>query len=609
MFKTVKAKLFGIVFTLVLFVSVLIITTFVVLDKQSKDATVINLAGKQRMLTQKMSKDALAKASGLGNMKELQNTSKLFDKTLSGLINGDESLELPRTTSLVILEGLKKVKNMWKPFKNNIELVANTECGSDESKKGCEYIKSSNIALLKQMNSVVKLYEIESKSGIAFLKTIQIIFLLLSLFVGAFAIFLIKKGIINNLNEIGKAAKKIADGAIDFTLVDNNRDEFDILRKEFNTMIVNIKSFKTTIIEEKKSVERKVEEAVKEAKEKSKYLERKSQELQLAMKISASGDLSNTLTIEKKDEMGEIFIGFNDTMKSFKDMISKVTDAIEATASASTEISSNADEMAAGTQEQSSQVQEIATSIESMLHGLSGSSENVEIAAQKAEEAGEYAKKGGEIVTQTIDGMNSIAEVVSSAADSVKELGSKSDQIGEIIQVINEIADQTNLLALNAAIEAARAGEQGRGFAVVADEVRKLADKTTKATNEIGERITQIQKVSSDTVVSIEEGNKKVELGKSLVTQAGASIQEIISSFNEVMNIVNSVAEGSREQSASAEEIIANIQGISTVTNETAMGVQQIATASEDLSRLTNELQYIISGFKITSEESQGLLT
>ena len=195
--------------------------------------------------------------------------------------------------------------------------------------------------------------------------------------------------------------------------------------------------------------------------------------------------------------------------------------------------------------------------------------------------------------------MNAIAEVVSSAAESVKDLGTKSDQIGEIIQVINEIADQTNLLALNAAIEAARAGEQGRGFAVVADEVRKLAEKTTHATKEISERINQIQSVSQNTVDSIEMGNEKVTFGKDLVTQAGNSIQDIITSFNEVVQVVNSVAETSKEQSAAAEEIIANIQGITTVTNEAAIGVQQIATASEDLSRLTNELQNIISGFKI----------
>jgi len=599
MIKTVKAKLFGIIISLVVFVGLLIITTFVVLEKQSKDATVINLAGRQRMLTQKMSKDALSKASGFGDMEELLTTAKLFDKTLDGLINGDETLSLPKTESPTIVEGLKRVRNLWVPFKRNVEAIATTECGTAGSISGCKYVKENNIALLKEMNSVVKLYEIESEKGIKLLEAIQIGFFIISIIVGAFALFMIKRKIIDSLNNVTVAAKKIADGDINFTLEDNGVDEFDALRGSFNTMIANIKSFREAIIKEKEGVELKVDEAVKEAAERAKYLEEKSDELLRAMEISSTGDLSVHLDIEKNDEMGRIFEGFNKTMQSFRHMISKVTDAIEATASASTEISSNADEMAAGTHEQSSQVGEIANSVEMMMSGLNDTSENIEIAAQKAEEAGEFAKKGGEIINQTIEGMNAIAEVVTSSAVSVKELGAKSDQIGEIIQVINEIADQTNLLALNAAIEAARAGEQGRGFAVVADEVRKLAEKTTKATNEISERITQIQSVSTNTVNSIEEGNEKVILGKDLVTQAGTSINEIIFSFNEVMDVVSKVAASSREQSASTEEIVANIQGITTVTNEAAMGVQQIAEASEDLSRLTHELQSIISGFTI----------
>jgi len=200
--------------------------------------------------------------------------------------------------------------------------------------------------------------------------------------------------------------------------------------------------------------------------------------------------------------------------------------------------------------------------------------------------------------------MNTIADVVRKSAETVKELGQSSDQIGEIAQVIDDIADQTNLLALNAAIEAARAGEQGRGFAVVADEVRKLAERTTKATKEIAEMIKKIQKDTSGAVASMNRGEEEVEKGKQSALKAGDSLKEIIKGAESVVDLVNQVAAASEEQSSTAEEISKNIESINNVTNESAGGIQQIAHASEDLNRLTLNLQDLISNFKIDSKDS-----
>ena len=201
--------------------------------------------------------------------------------------------------------------------------------------------------------------------------------------------------------------------------------------------------------------------------------------------------------------------------------------------------------------------------------------------------------------------MNRIAEVVRKSAETVQALGKSSDQIGEIVQVIDDIADQTNLLALNAAIEAARAGEQGRGFAVVADEVRKLAERTTKATKEIATMIKQIQKDTSGAVESMEEGTKEVEVGKQLAEKAGKSLQEIIHGAEQVVDIVTQVAAASEEQSSAAEQISKNIESISSVTQESASGIQQIAHASEDLNRLTLNLQELVARFKVDESGSK----
>jgi methyl-accepting chemotaxis protein len=198
--------------------------------------------------------------------------------------------------------------------------------------------------------------------------------------------------------------------------------------------------------------------------------------------------------------------------------------------------------------------------------------------------------------------MNKIAEVVKRSASTVQKLGQSSEQIGEIIQVIDDIADQTNLLALNAAIEAARAGEQGRGFAVVADEVRKLAERTTKATKEIAAMIKEIQRDTIGAVSSMEEGTSEVEKGKHLADKAGQSLEQIIEGAGKVADIVSQVAAASEQQSSASEQISKNIEAISSVTQQSAAGVQQIARAAEDLNRLTNNLESLVSKFKISGE-------
>jgi methyl-accepting chemotaxis protein len=255
--------------------------------------------------------------------------------------------------------------------------------------------------------------------------------------------------------------------------------------------------------------------------------------------------------------------------------------------------------MAAGAQEQSSQTNEVAGAVEQMTKTILETTKNASIAAESAKNAGAIAKDGGKVVIETIKGMNRIAQVVSKSAETVQALGKSSDQIGEIVQVIDDIADQTNLLALNAAIEAARAGEQGRGFAVVADEVRKLAERTTKATKEIATMIKQIQKDTSGAVASMEEGTKEVELGKKLADKAGESLEQIIKGADQVVDVITQVAAASEEQANAAEQISKNVEGISNITNESAAGVQQIARAAEDLSRLTINLQEQISKFKL----------
>jgi len=323
------------------------------------------------------------------------------------------------------------------------------------------------------------------------------------------------------------------------------------------------------------------------------------QEGSKVLEIMATGDFTPRITADYKGQHRLIKDSINKLGDSVGRILREVSEAVHATASASAQISSSTEELAAGTQEQSAQIGEIASAVNQMTATIVQTTKHAGEAASTAKQAGDNAKKGGEAVEKTIEGINKVAKVVIRAAGVVDELGKSSEQIGEIVKVIDDIADQTNLLALNAAIEAARAGEQGRGFAVVADEVRKLAERTTKATKEIANMIKKIQVDTKEAVTSMNEGTKEVEVGITLAQGAGEALQQIIEAVVKVSDIINQVAAASEEQSSAAEQISKNIELITSVTHETASGTQQIARAAEDLNRLTNNLQDLIQQFKV----------
>lgn len=318
----------------------------------------------------------------------------------------------------------------------------------------------------------------------------------------------------------------------------------------------------------------------------------------------ANGDLTARVASDYQGDQKIIKDSINSVADSLTDAMTNVREIVNSLVTASSQISSSTEEMAAGTQEQSAQSTEVTGAVEQMTSTILDTSRNAGKAAEFSKQAGETARKGGEVVKQTVNGMNRVAEVVHSAAITVKELGKNSDQIGEIIKVIDDIADQTNLLALNAAIEAARAGEQGRGFAVVADEVRKLAERTTKATKEIASMIKQIQNDTSNAVNSIESGTQEVEAGKESANKAIDALKDIINSTDKTIDVVNQVAAASEEQSAAAEEIRNSVEGISNVTMQSAAGIQQIAGTAEDLRNLTNNLQSLVNKFKIDTNNT-----
>jgi len=506
-------------------------------------------------------------------------------------------------TAIVDEEGNALIEHNPNQLKLDYRTINKFEYDSDNDR-----YKNSTPVVYKEKNfgSIVMLYSLEKVSSEISAGLITSLIIGISLLIlGTVLILFVFGKVSRNIIDLRDAAVKASNGNLDVVIEKKSDDEVGDLTFAFQKMLNNISHTSNELVKEKELVEGKIKEAVSQSEEQKEYLSRSVSLLLEKMERFSSGDLSVSIQSQKDDDIAQLFIGFNKAVQNISKLVRDVKESAQAAASAANQISSSAEEMAAGAQEQSAQANEVASAVEEMTKTIFETSQNTSSAAEASKNAGEFAKEGGRAVDESIEGMKRISDVVTKSANTVQELGRSSDQIGEIIQVIDDIADQTNLLALNAAIEAARAGEQGRGFAVVADEVRKLAERTTKATKEIATMITQIQKDTTQAVSAMQLGKEEVEKGKVLVLRAGGSIKDIILGAQKVTDIITQVAAASEEQSSASEQIGKNIESINQVTQETAGGIQQIAHASEDLSRLTVNLQELISKFKLDESDAR----
>ncbi len=321
--------------------------------------------------------------------------------------------------------------------------------------------------------------------------------------------------------------------------------------------------------------------------------------LQLAIDAAtaiANGKLDTVIDTSSHDELPK---AFDRMQKRLREMIQQISEAANQLVVSVQQISGASEQLSGAIQEQSTSASMMAATIEELTVSIHHVSENADEAHQLASRSGEQSKDGARVIENTLSSMNGIARTVQHSSTQVAGLGQHSEQISSIISVIQGIADQTNLLALNAAIEAARAGEQGRGFAVVADEVRLLAQNTGKSTKEIAIMIEKIQAGVRETVESMRGGVLEVSQGVETAGTAGAAIVEIRDSSEKVLQVVDQISFALREQTMASQDVARNVERSAQMAEMNNVSVQELLKTSGGLKSLATSLQHEVSKFQL----------
>lgn len=371
--------------------------------------------------------------------------------------------------------------------------------------------------------------------------------------------FTLRRAVFVPLNEVQSKLARVADGEVDQQIDVTRDDEIGVFMKTLQGLLEYVRAFAA------------------------------------ASRRVASGDL--TVDIDVRSDRDTLGVTFRDMVARLRQMIGEVRSTSKELGEASRQVADTSTSVSLGATDQADQVDQVSASIEEMSAAILQVSGNTEEIARLSNSAAESSRQGEEIVGNTADSMRSIAGVIRESAQTIQQLEDSVHAIDEIVEVVDEIADQTNLLALNAAIEAARAGEQGRGFAVVADEVRKLADRTSQSTTKISDMIAQLREGSEAAVHSMERAVQTVVEGEEQGRKAGETLGELRQLSASVADMVAGIAQSTTEQSSTVEEISRRTGKISTVANQSAASAAEAKEAAEQLKRHSDALAKVVDQF------------
>ncbi len=336
----------------------------------------------------------------------------------------------------------------------------------------------------------------------------------------------------------------------------------------------------------------------RESEEEREKIQHQIQELLRIVSSAADGDFTQKAEVTA-DALGALSDSFNLMVSDLSELIKDVKKAAEEVASSTQGILKNTDAMAVGAESQASQTENISGLAKEMAELINNTNKNAQMASEAAQRARELAEKGGEIVKRSTDGMQKIRDSVREVSRQMKLLTDNSVRIGEITDFISEIASRTNLLALNASIEAARAGEAGRGFTVVADEIRNLAERSSRAADQISELIDDIQSGTTQTLNAIENGEREVSDGAKLVDSAGSALKEILGTVEISAKSTLDISKATEEQTKFSKDIVASLEHIAGIAKETAEGAQQSRESASKLDDLSTKLNQAVEKFRL----------
>jgi methyl-accepting chemotaxis protein len=325
------------------------------------------------------------------------------------------------------------------------------------------------------------------------------------------------------------------------------------------------------------------------------------------MRDLASGNLTATLPQDSDDDINALYTEYNQTVEKLRETVEQITHASVLASQTSSLLDDSSQQFAATAEQQAAQVTELTRSIQYVVFSSSNNAYLTEQARKVSEDNSSNAASGGEMLRETLERLRKMQQLSETSTQRVQRLNEASMRISDILTTIEEIADQTNLLALNAAIEAARAGEQGRGFAVVADEVRKLAERTQSATKEISQMIGEIRTETSESVNMMQSQFQEIKNGVAVAEQAGTRLLSVIDSTKEIQQLVSNINDASNEEITVLKEVITNAESISAAAEEASQAVHSLANIATQLRRQSNELVEIGGQFRL--QEAQRIHT